>query len=138
MAIMANGWRQSGFDFREGVLPAAQARDQHVRVSFVSMFSTDGGLLEGLGTGGIPTPENRWNGNNRSSWSNPTFDRLVDAWSTTLDSVERNQRMVEMAKIYSDELPSTPIWYVLNLTVHVGAVRGPQREADGIYKWEFR
>lgn len=138
MAIMADGWRRAGFDFREGVLPAAQARDQQVRVMFSSMFSTDGGLLEGLGTTGIPTPESRWNGNNRSSWSNAAFDALVDLWNTTLNRTDRNGHMVEMARIYSDELPSTPMWYVLNLTAHVAAVQGPRREADSIHTWEFR
>ena len=65
------------------------------------------------------------------------FDSLVDSWSTTLDRAQRDQRMVEMARIYSEELPSTPIWYVLNLTVHTSALRGPGREADDVHLWEL-
>lgn len=138
MSIMAAGWRQAGFDFTEAVLPAAQARDGQVRASFTSTFSTDGGLLEGLGSAGIPTPENRWNGNNRGSWVNPAYDRFVDLWNTTLDRNERVQAMVGMARTYTDELPSTPIWYALNMTAHVAELRGPKREADDIHLWELR
>jgi len=34
---------------------------------------------------------------------------LLDAWNSTLDRSERNQRMVEMARVYSEDLPSIPI-----------------------------
>jgi hypothetical protein len=45
--------------------------------------------------------------------------------------------LVEMARIYSEELPSTPVWYVLNLTAHVSTLKGPTQEVEGIYAWEL-
>ncbi len=138
MAIMANTWRNAGFDFTESVLPAAQARDNGFRVLFPSMASTDGGVIEMLGASGMPTADNRWNGNNRASWINPEFETLLDGWNTTLDQTARIQRMVGMAKVYSDDLPSTPVWYVLNVTAYTADVRGPHHEADEIHLWEFR
>jgi peptide/nickel transport system substrate-binding protein len=137
MAIMASGWRQAGFDLQQFVLSAAQARDQEVRTSFPSLSTIDGGLLEGLGTAGVPTPDNHWTGSNRGSWSYPPFDRLVEAWNTSLVEAERTRILVEMATIYSQELPSTPVWYVLNLTAHLSGLRGPTYEAEGIHTWEL-
>jgi peptide/nickel transport system substrate-binding protein len=138
MAIMASGWREAGFDLQQYVLPAAQARDQEVRTSFPALSTIDGGILEGLGTAGIPTPENHWTGSNRGSWSYPPFDRLVEAWNSSLEEAERTRILVEMATIYSRELPSTPVWYVLNLTAHTSELRGPTYEAEGIHTWELR
>ncbi len=137
MAIMAAGWREAGFDLQQAVLAAAQARDQVVRTSFPSLSTIDGGTLEGLGTAGIPTPENHWTGSNRGSWSYPPFDRLVEAWNASLVESERTRLLVEMATIYSRELPSTPVWYVLTLTAHTSALRGPTYEAEGIHAWEL-
>jgi peptide/nickel transport system substrate-binding protein len=137
MAIMAAGWRDAGFDLQQAVLSAAQARDQEVRTSFPSLSTIDGGTLEGLGTAGIPTPENHWTGSNRGSWSYPPFDRVVEAWSSSLDESDRTRTLVEMATIYSRELPSTPVWYVLVLTAHTSALRGPTYEAEGIHAWEL-
>lgn len=138
MSIMADGWRRAGFDFREFVFPVAQVADREARAHFPFMFSTDGGSLDGMSTAGIPTPQNRWTGSNRGSWSNPEYDRLVDAWNTTLDRNERNQRMVEMAKLYSEELPSTPIFFHLTVTPHGNTLRGPTNGVDEIHTWEFR
>ncbi len=137
MAIMASGWREAGFELQQAVLSAAQARDQEVRTSFPSLSTIDGGTLEGLGTAGIPTPENHWTGSNRGSWSYAPFDRLVEAWNSTLDDSERTRMLVEMAAIYSRELPSTPVWYVLNLTAYASSLRGPTYEAEGIHTWEL-
>lgn len=137
MHIMADSWRRVGFDMTETVYPVAQINDREARASFRTMFSTDGGNIEALGTAGIPTPQNRFVGSNRGSWSNPDFDRLVTQWEGTLDRNERGQRMIEMATIYSDDLPSTPIYvhptvtpYPINLTNVADGVRD-------IHLWEW-
>jgi peptide/nickel transport system substrate-binding protein len=137
MNTMVAGWHTAGFAFTEFVLPAAQAQDGQARASFTSMFTTDGGNLPILGTAYIPSPENRWNGNNRSNWSNATYDRLVDQWNTTLDRNERNGRMVEMARVYSEDIPSTPLYYNIGATAHVAGLRGPANEAEDIELWDF-
>ena len=50
--------------------------------------------------------ETRWRGDNVSGWTNPAFDRLVDAFNVTLDPNERVQQRAQMAKILTEELPS--------------------------------
>lgn len=147
-AIMANVWRRVGFDVREAVLPAAQAQDGQTRAMFGALFTTGGNLGEGalvnLGTVGTPRPENRWNGTNRGSWSNTEYDRLVDAYNTTLDRSMRIQQIARMTAIFSDELPAIAINFNPGITAHVAALRGPHVVAPevaptwNIHEWELR
>lgn len=138
MHVMADAWRRAGFEMSEVVFPSTQITDRESRAKFRTMFSTDGGSLPSLGTPGIPTAENRWTGSNRGSWSSADYDRLVAAWETTLELGERNRRMVEMARLYSDELPSTPIWYQVTPVAYVRGLNGPVDEnATDIHLWEW-
>ncbi len=52
------------------------------------------------------TAERGWRGENVPGYSNPEFDRLVDAFYSTLDQNERVQQRAQMAKALSDDLPS--------------------------------
>ena len=132
----------------EAVLPAAQAQDGQVRAMFQALFTTGGPLgesaLQNQGTAGIPRPENRWNGLNRSSWSNVEYDRLLDAYNSTLDRNERIQQIVRMASIFSDELPAIAINFNPGITAHVAALVGPQVVSPdsaatwNIHEWELR
>ena len=145
---MANVWRRVGLDVREAVLPAAQAQDGQVRAMFTGLFTTGGPLgenaLPNLGTVGTPRPENRWNGTNRGSWSNAEYDRLVDAYNTTLDRDTRVGHIARMVAIFSDELPALAINFNPGITAHVAALRGPQVVAPevpptwNVYEWELR
>ncbi len=147
-AIMASVWRQVGFDIREAVLPAAQAQDAQLRATFPDMFTTGGPtgetVLPVLGTAGTPRPENRWNGTNRSSWSNAEYDRLVTAYNTTLDRDQRIQHIARMVAIFSDELPALAVNFNPGITAFTSALKGPQTVgADGtttwnIHEWAFR
>ncbi len=85
-AIMADGWRRAEFEVREGAIPAAQATNGEVRATFTALSSvaTGGGEsgLNFLASAQIPTPANRWRGNNRGAWSNPEYDRRWDSFQT--------------------------------------------------------
>ena len=147
-AIMASVWRRAGFDVREAVLPAAQAQDGQVRATFQALFTTGGSLGEGalqsLGTAGTPRVESRWIGTNRGSWSNAEFDRLVDAYNTTLDRGVQIQQIARMAAIFSDELPAIAVNFNPGITAHVAALTGPQVVAPdtqptwNVHEWELR
>ena len=47
--------------------------------------------------------------------------------------------MVEMARVYTEDLPSIPIHYNLAVTAHTAALTGGVAEAGrDIHLWEFR
>lgn len=138
MHIMADSWRRNGFEMTETVFPSTQITDRESRAKFRTMFSTDGGGLPTLGTVGAPTGENRWTGSNRGAWSNPEYDRLATAYESALDRDERMRLLAQMAKMYSEELPSTPIWYQVTPVGHFRAVRGPKDDsASDIHLWQW-
>lgn len=67
----------------------------------------------------------RWLGRNRGGWSHPTFDRLWDAFNSTLDRAERIQQIAQMEKIISEQVPTVPHYYTPRMLVHVPTLRGP-------------
>lgn len=148
MSVMASGWRTAGFDFRESVNPAALAQDAQVRATFPSFFTFSQGLgepaLVDYSSAGIPRPENRWVGPNRGGWSNTEFDRLATAVNATLDRPQRAQLLVDMARVFSEELPVIPLYFQPSVTGFVSALVGPTMVAPdtainwNLHEWELR
>ncbi|MBM2811129.1 MAG: hypothetical protein HW416_1888, partial [Chloroflexi bacterium] len=128
-SIMAGQWRTAGFDIQEAVLPAAQAQDGQARASYPGYYSFSTGLgenaLRNFTTASIPRPEVRWSGNNRGSWSNTEYDRMLDRFNATLDRDQRIQQIVEMTRLLSEELPAISLYYDLGAVAHVSALKGP-------------
>ncbi len=147
-AIMADGWRRVGFDVREGAIPAAQATNGEVRASFsaLSSVATGGGEpgLNFLASAQIPTPANRWRGNNRGAWSNAEYDRLWDAFQTTLDRAERNRLVIQLMRLATEDVAMLFLFHSPNVTAHWAGLRGPEIGTPdtlvnwNIHEWELR
>jgi peptide/nickel transport system substrate-binding protein len=148
MAVIAAGWRQTGFDIRESVMPAALAQDGMARTVFpgLSIISIPLGedTLAAAGTAGMSTAENRWTGRNRGNWSNAEFDRFADMFTSTLDQQQRVQAIAGMVRVLTQELPYISMYFQPTPTAFVSGLRGP-REVDpaadiawNIHEWEFR
>lgn len=147
-SVLANEWRRAGFDVQEAVLPAAQSQDNQVRATYPGMFTfnTAVGIAAMMNhtTDRIPRPENRWQGGNRGGWSNANFDRLADAFNTTLDSSERERQVAEMARLVSDDEPEISLFFRTQPWIYVNALKGMQLVAPesnmawNIHEWEFR
>ncbi len=127
-SILANSWRQAGFDFQQAVLPGSLAQDGQARATFPTLYSfgTAVGepMLIGMNTAGIPRPENRWTGSNRGGWSNPDFDRLADTLAQTLDPDQRAQLIAQMAGLVSREAVAIPLYFYGNPLAATSAVVG--------------
>ncbi|MBM2811622.1 MAG: hypothetical protein HW416_2381 [Chloroflexi bacterium] len=141
-SIVAAGWRQSGFDVREAVNPAALAGDGQTRATFPSFFAFSTNLGErALGNfraAEIPRTENRWTGNNRGGWANPEYDRLFGVLNSTLDRTERIEQISRLAKLLTDELPAFSLYYDLSPVAHTSALQGPgpiSPDTTGLMTW---
>ena len=75
-------------------------------------------------TEAIPRPENRWAGNNRGGWSNPEFDRVVQAFSEALDRGERTRLIAEMARIYNEDLAGISLFFATQPLAHLAGLQG--------------
>jgi peptide/nickel transport system substrate-binding protein len=147
-AIMADGWRRAGFDVKEYAIPSAQATNGEVRATFpaLSSVATGGGEanLNFLSSAQIPSPANRWRGNNRGAWSSSEYDRLWDAFQTTLDRMERNQQVIQMMKLATEDVAMLFLFHNPNVTAHWASLRGPAIGAPdtlvnwNIHEWELR
>jgi peptide/nickel transport system substrate-binding protein len=148
MAIMAAGWRTVGFEVREIPVPQAQARLGEVRGTFPTFYTGGGGVgdraLPSFLSSTIASAETRWVGNNRTGFSNPAFDRLAEAYATTLDRTERQRQLTEMARIFSEELPAISLYFNPGIVAFAAALHGPLPfgpDADvswNVHEWELR
>jgi ABC-type transport system substrate-binding protein len=123
-------------------------RDNQAVTTFPALFPTGrtGGedALSDYTTPAIPRAENRWLGGNRGGWTNPAYDRLWDAFNSTLDRPERIQQVAQMEKIVSDEVVAIPMYYTPRTIAHAANLKGPvarsAREAMElvhIHTWEW-
>ncbi len=60
---------------------------------------------------------------NRSYYSNPRVDQLIDAGRHTVDQAERKRLYGEVQEILARDLPYLDFWYMDNLTVHTNRLR---------------
>jgi peptide/nickel transport system substrate-binding protein len=58
------------------------------------------------------------NGANRSFYSNPQVDALIDQARTELDQAKRKQLYAQLQRILAEDLPSINLWYLDNVLVH--------------------
>ena len=72
-------------------------------------------------------------GANRSFYSNPRLDTLIDRARTELDQETRKQLYAEIQNILAQDLPYINLWYVDNVVVHSRRVQNLQLNASGNY-----
>lgn len=146
--IMANGFRQVGFEVEEAAYTPVQARDNEALSTFRSLSPTGGVTGEDrflyFSSSEISSPQTRWIGSNRGGWANPDYDRLMDALNTTLAREERIQQIVEAARILNDEVAVIPLYYAPSVLAYPTELRGVQVRGVAvdvewnIHEWELR
>lgn len=72
-------------------------------------------------------------GANRSFYSNPRLDTLIDCARSELDQNVRKQLYAEIQTILAQDLPYINLWYIDNIVVHSRRVRNLQLNASGNY-----
>ncbi len=73
------------------------------------------------------------NGANRSFYSNPQVDRLIDQARSELDQGKRKQFYAQIQRILAEELPSINLWYLDNVLVHSRRVTNITLNPPGNY-----
>lgn len=147
--ILTDSWKRLGVDIQPHIIPIAQARDNQVRSTFPGLlnYGVSPGLSTSFGTftiRQIPSPETRWGGQNRGGWVHPQYDRLYEAFTTTLDRSERVRRLAGLAQILSQEVPNIPLMPNLGAIVHLAALTGPELGTPettvhwNVHEWELQ
>lgn len=73
------------------------------------------------------------NGANRSFYSNPELDELIDRGRSSLDEQRRKIIYQQVQRIVARDLPYVNLWYWDNVVVHSKRVRGMTLNASGNY-----
>jgi peptide/nickel transport system substrate-binding protein len=88
-----------------------------------------------------PRPENRFAGSNRGRWMNPRADQLLDEMNMTLDETVWDRDLVEVAQLWTGELPHLPLYYINEVVTYGKSITGvgPRSEtgSDNAVTWNI-
>jgi peptide/nickel transport system substrate-binding protein len=142
--VVSDSWKRAGIDVQPDVLPQALTRDPDTRARSNVGMATAGSSL-GVESSMVATLHSgRCNlrsalgGKCGSGWVNPEYDRLVDAYDTTLNRTEQVQRVVDIMKIHSEELPSLPVYYNIYVLGVATGLDGPTVGTAGTHYWNLQ
>jgi ABC-type transport system substrate-binding protein len=79
----------------------------------------------------IGSPANRWGGDNRSGWSDPEYDRLFSAFSSSLESNERTRYWVQMMTMANDLVLAHLLFFNIQIRTWVTGLSGPDIGVQG-------
>jgi ABC-type transport system substrate-binding protein len=137
-----------GIDMEPHVLPTTIGNVNENRTTFPGMYASSTGIselqLDIFSSAQIATAARNWAGVNRGGWENADFDRWWRAFNSTLDRTERNQQVIEMMKVVTDQLPGIMLFFNITPEAHVAALRGPTLQTPetlvnwNMHEWEWR
>jgi peptide/nickel transport system substrate-binding protein len=148
--IVNDYFHRAGMDASITLISSATlAVDDRLKGTFPGLSVNNNTLQRGLGidkwhSSRVAAPENNWVGSNRQGWASAEFDRLYDAWTTTLDHAQASRHLIGAMKVLSDEIALLPLYYNFQVVAHSVALKGPQpitpdsTRYGNIHEWEFR
>jgi peptide/nickel transport system substrate-binding protein len=125
-ATYVDSLRRAGFDVAQRVLPAAQIGDPEQRALLPGLqIRGGGGEYVNYTSEQIPRSTNRWRGENRGGWANAEYDRLFEAYTSTLAEAERIGHVAQMERLVTDEVPVIPHFFGAEANALVAGLQGP-------------
>lgn len=148
--IFVASLRRAGIDAIPKELGAALLRDVEYRALLPGLFTGGAAELDSRlrqhSVEDIPRVENRWQGDNRGGWENAEYQRLWEAYNTTLVRSERIQQIAQMERLINEEVGSIPHYFTVQPIAHTGNLKGPvprmtpdtPNAIQHIWTWEWR
>jgi peptide/nickel transport system substrate-binding protein len=148
MDIIHDTWNSVGLDMDPQTLPGNIGNLNEYRTTFPDMYASSTGTqevqLDIFSSAQIATAAKRWAGNNRGGWENADFDRWWNAFNSTLDRKERDQQVIEMMKVATDQVPGIMLYFNVDPLAYSTALKGPTLIAPetlvnwNMHEWEWR
>lgn len=95
----------------------------------------DPGGLQLWGCDAVPSPENGWAGNNFAGWCFRDANRAIREAVTTLDPEQRRAAYIRQQQLWTQEMPSLPLFPRLSLALIAAPVRGLQPDPLAPITW---
>lgn len=116
--VIAEFWKNAGINAQVDIMPRALQNDQEYRAKFPGVASSSpmgADLITRYRSENIPSETNRWRGGNRGGYSHSDVERFSDQYFATVDVGQRIATHVQLLKLLSDELPSLPLYYQMDV-----------------------
>jgi peptide/nickel transport system substrate-binding protein len=130
MTTILDTWTKVGIDGEPKLLPAAESRLLAARTTYPGIYGISSGIretqLDIFSAAQIASETRGWAGNNRVGWSHPDFELAWAAFNSLLDRGQRDEQIVRMMKITTDQLPAIMVHFNPNATAYRTALRGPE------------
>jgi peptide/nickel transport system substrate-binding protein len=97
----------------------------------------DPGGLQLWGCDAVPSPENNWIGENFAGWCFRDANRAIREAVTTLDAEQRRAAYLRQQQLWTQEVPSLPLFQRLSLALIAPKVSGPQPDALAPITWNI-
>ncbi len=136
--IVVDNLKRAGFNSTPFTIPAAQLNDQEVRTSFpFAGLTNNGGFgeMSDVTAEQAPTPQNRFTGKNRGSYLNPALDDLFGRYLKTVDQNPRDQLLIDMQKLYTEEVAQGTLFYLPQVAAIRTGLTGVKAPPQGSYLW---
>lgn len=124
--LLSDLWRRAGFDVHTVVVGPQQYTQLETRHTIPGLgyaFFPNQGERAFLSSE-VGTAANRWSGNNRSAWTSPEYDRLYNAWNTTLDPTQRGSYVAQLMALVTENLPGYPLYFSQTVSAWVASLQG--------------
>jgi peptide/nickel transport system substrate-binding protein len=126
-SAIASQWKDVGAQVNEVAVPPARANDREYGSTYPG-FLISAGSLDTLLSGRASTRElrsaaNRWTGRNRSGYSNPRLDDLVDRTATAINPDERAALLGALAQAQMGDVVVMPLFWTVRPVVQLKGVK---------------
>jgi peptide/nickel transport system substrate-binding protein len=144
--IIGDAWKAVGVHTEFEVLTGVVLNDgQHLSLRpGPALISPSGSNFydRRLHSGALPSPQNRWSGNNRGGFSSPRVDSILDRLAVTVDASERIALHRDLLQEQMGELALMPLYWQVEPILMVAGVSGPKMQGNvatpNIYEWDKR
>ncbi len=137
--IIGDYWQQVGVQGEPYVLPRQAASDRQLRTTFPAFEATQSGSSHPTAyrSSQIPLPENNFSGTNRSRYSHPELDELIDRYFVTIPVAERNTIMARMVNHLTERAVHIGIFYIMEPVAISNRVQNVQlpKGQDNLLGW---
>jgi len=127
MSAIVSQWKEIGAQVAEITIPPARASDREYGATYAGGLLSAGSLdilLSGrASTREIRSAANRWTGRNRSGYSNPRLDALVDRTAVTINPEERTAILGQLAQAQMGDLIEMPLFWSVRPVLQLKGVK---------------
>jgi peptide/nickel transport system substrate-binding protein len=141
--IVADDLKRAGLNAKPVLTPDALDTDGEYRASYPGVTIPGGTpwVYTTLSRAGIPTAVNGWRGQNRSSYSHPELNMLVDRLNSTLDGRARDDLFVEIEALISADVAVGQLYYQVRPAAALSSLKGITglggSYAWNVWEWRF-